>query len=54
MLRVDVIDTDIGIESHALPRLFRTFEQGDASITLRFGGLALGLAISRYHINLEI
>jgi signal transduction histidine kinase len=49
MLRVDVIDTGIGIESNALPRLFRAFEQGDASITLRFGGLGLGLAISRYH-----
>lgn len=48
MIRVEIVDTGIGIENHIIPHLFRAFEQGDASITVRFGGLGLGLAISRY------
>ena len=51
MLQVEITDTGIGIESHVMPHLFRPFEQGDASITVRFGGLGLGLAISRYRTS---
>jgi hypothetical protein len=46
-IRVEIVDTGIGIEGHAIPHLFRAFEQGDASIAARFGGLGLGLSISR-------
>ncbi len=46
-LRIDVVDTGLGIAPEALPKIFNAFEQGDASITRRFGGLGLGLAISR-------
>ncbi|MCX8018349.1 MAG: response regulator, partial [Rhodocyclaceae bacterium] len=46
-LRFEVSDTGPGIAPEALPRLFRAFEQADNSITRRYGGAGLGLAIAR-------
>jgi signal transduction histidine kinase len=44
---VSIRDTGIGIGPEVLPKIFRAFEQGEDSIVRRFGGLGLGLAISR-------
>ena len=46
-VEICVIDQGRGIEPPALERIFKAFEQEDRSVTSRFGGLGLGLAISR-------
>jgi PAS domain S-box-containing protein len=46
-LQIDVIDTGIGIDPIVLSRLFSAFEQGSVEITRQFGGLGLGLCLSR-------
>ena len=44
---VNVCDTGIGIEAEVMQRIFDPFEQGNRSFEHRFGGLGLGLAISK-------
>ncbi len=46
-VRIQIQDTGIGISPSVLPHIFNTFEQGDVSVTRQFGGLGLGLAISK-------
>jgi CheY-like chemotaxis protein len=52
-LRVDVTDSGIGIDADALPRLFTAFQQADRTITRRFGGLGLGLTISKALVEMH-
>ncbi len=46
-LEIRTTDTGIGIEQDKMSQIFNAFEQGQTSITRRFGGLGLGLAISK-------
>jgi signal transduction histidine kinase/CheY-like chemotaxis protein len=46
-IEIRTTDTGIGIAPDKMETIFNAFEQGQSSITRRFGGLGLGLAISK-------
>ncbi len=52
-LVVEVADSGVGIAPDVLPRIFSAFEQGERTVTRQFGGLGLGLAISRALVRMH-
>ncbi len=52
-IEVEISDTGVGIQAEALPRVFGAFEQGGSGITAKYGGLGLGLAITKAAVELH-
>ncbi|MFC0397120.1 hybrid sensor histidine kinase/response regulator [Paraburkholderia rhizosphaerae] len=46
-LQISVEDTGVGIEPAQIGKLFNAFEQGSQNMSRQFGGLGLGLAITK-------
>jgi CheY-like chemotaxis protein len=51
--RFEITDNGIGIERERLTSIFTPFEQADPTVSRQFGGLGLGLAISKHLIDLH-
>ena len=51
-IRFDIIDNGIGISPEALERIGEVFEQADNSITREYGGMGLGLSLTKRIVSL--
>jgi len=51
-IRMEVIDTGVGIPLEAQSDIFKSFTQADSSTTRKYGGTGLGTTISKQIVNL--
>lgn len=49
----EVYDSGEGIDAEVLGRIFNAFDQGDRAITRQFGGLGLGLTVSKAIVEMH-
>jgi PAS domain S-box-containing protein len=52
-LRINIRDTGVGMTDEVRQKLFRPFEQGTDEIVRRYGGLGLGMAISKALLEMQ-
>lgn len=50
---IEIQDSGVGIDPSLQPRIFDAFEQGGSGVTSKFGGLGLGLAVSKRIVDLH-
>lgn len=52
-VRIQVVDTGVGVPSDKLDTIFESFSQADASVTRKYGGSGLGLTIVKQLVELQ-
>jgi PAS domain S-box-containing protein len=50
---IEITDNGIGIDPDLIPKIFDAFEQGGRLVTSKYGGLGLGLAVSKRVVDLH-